>query len=49
MDWERKREEGKEQTEERGKVWDFEREKLHLLSKFPDDRTGVRKRSKRES
>ena len=23
MDWERKREEEKEQTEERGKVWDF--------------------------
>ena len=35
MDWERKREEEKEQTEERGKVWDFWREKLYLLSKFP--------------
>ena len=49
MDWERKREEEKEQTEERGKVWDFYREKLYLLSKFPDDRTGGWKRSKRES
>ena len=25
------------------------RERLHLLSKFPDDRTGVWKRSERES
>ena len=41
MDWERKREEEKEQTEERGKVWDFKRKKLYLLSKFPDYRTGV--------
>ena len=36
MDWERKREGKREQTEERGKVWDFFRERSSTFSlKFP--------------
>ena len=36
MDWERKREGEKEQTEERGKVWDFFRERSSTFSlEFP--------------
>ena len=36
MDWERKREGKIEQTEERGKVWDFFRERSPTFSlKFP--------------
>ena len=36
MDWERKREGEKEKTEERGKVWDFFRERSSTFSlEFP--------------
>ena len=49
MDWERKREREKEQMEERGKVWDFWREKLYLLSRIFGDRTGELRRGKKQS
>ena len=48
MDWERKREVKREQMEERGKMWDFYREKLYLLSKFLGDRTGELRRGKKQ-
>ena len=44
----RERETNREREIEKERVFS-ERERLHLLSKFPDDRTGVLKRSKRES
>ena len=49
MDWERKRGEEKSKPEERGKVWDFYREKLYLLSRISGDRTGELRRGKKKS
>ena len=49
MDWERKREEEKEQTErERESVGFFLREKLYLFSRISSDRTGELRRGKKQ-
>ena len=48
MDWEKKREEEKEQTEERGKVWDFRERSSTFSLKFsairPLDSLATRRR-----